>query len=65
MPAGGFVEQQHGGIGRQSAGDLQTALCSVGQVPGLVLIMLDSAHLRAAFIAAVDGSCSSALVRES
>ena len=53
---GGFVEQQHGGIGRQSAGDLQTALCSVGQVPGLVLIMHVQAHLAQQFIAAVDGS---------
>ena len=52
---GGLVEQQHGGIGRQGAGDLQAALRAVGQVPGLVLIVHVQADLAQQLIAAVDG----------
>ena len=52
---GGFVEQKDRRVRRQRAGDFQTPLRAVGQVPGLVLVVHVQAHLAQQFVAAVDG----------
>ena len=52
---GGFVQQQHAGLGGQGAGDLQTALGTVGQVAGLFVPQILQVHGLQQAVGDVDG----------